>query len=385
MGSAATERAVDTQAACFQEWNTSAIASDLKNKGLAIAERIVNVASLGFSRDALRTINFWYPNYNSNDPPSSRYYKRTVVGDVKRAKYAHEPCVYFDDDLNVDIVPTAPYAYLLTAGKAPGATNLTRLSGEDCSRHISNGFQELELEIDVRPDAKAVVLDAIRKARRLGAYGAWIYDKGHCNHPEIHPAEQMWWRSETDLTMGLFCDASKRFAYKVMMDGSASRPWARPPIKGIFAIAFEVPAPNKLEVQPGTYPTKVFDLGNITHYNVTDYLKTEKLWGDRAHNLYYNGTRIVSFLPHSNSIKVSFDKVGLSPAGAVRGFLVLETEVGSAVPRAGLGDIHTGAGATIPINLSAEQEIKGYTIVEGHYLFRLVEKSLERSPGVIIQ
>lgn len=399
MGSGATERLVDTKADCFRSQDDSVnglLGSDLKNRTAVVAEEVVNILTLGVLRDGLNSLNFWYPNSRraGHPPEEPKHFKRTAVGSVKGAKFANEPCFYLDEDLNVDVELNPPYAYLVSAGQSPELTSLTRVSGasESCERHIRNGFDKLELEIAVRQDARRVVLEAIRSTDRIGVYGAWIYDKGHCNHPEIHPAEQLFWKKGGVTTLGLFADTSRRFAYRRLMDDGTVRPWAALPVKGTFAVAFRVPDPTRLnQIQRNAYPTQVFDLESVTHHNVRDYLKTDKLWGDRAHTLYSDGVALVRFIPHSNSLKISFEKIGSSEDGSIQGFLVLETEVGSYALKKNLSSALRGELAARGIKVSPALrprdvdpllEMRLFEMVGGHYLFRLAQSTLG-SPGFV--
>ena len=60
-------------------------------------------------------------------------------------------------------------------------------------------------------------------------------EEGHCCHPEIHPAEQIWWSDPFGegrvYFCNLFCDESGRFWWRDQMDdGTKLKPWAEPPI-----------------------------------------------------------------------------------------------------------------------------------------------------------
>jgi hypothetical protein len=172
-----------------------------------------------------------------------------------------------------------------------------------------------------------------RVGKQIAMYGPWIYDIGHCDHPEIHPAEQIWWTEDAPdngmvYHLSVVADASKRFLWRSQMDdGTKLHPWGAPPITGLFAIAFEVPVDT---VRVGTTGQR-FDVGNVDLRNAASVPGSSQ-----AHNLVYQGQTLVSFIPHNDSFKVSFENVGLKTGGislntgaVVRGFLVIETTVGT--------------------------------------------------------
>jgi hypothetical protein len=176
-----------------------------------------------------------------------------------------------------------------------------------------------------------------RVGKQIAMYGPWIYDIGHCDHPEIHPAEQIWWTEDAPdngmvYHLSVVADASKRFLWRSQMDdGTKLHPWGAPPITGLFAIAFEVPVDT---VRVGTTGQR-FDVGNVDLRNAASVPGSSQ-----AHNLVYQGQTLVSFIPHNDSFKVSFENVGLKTGGislntgaVVRGFLVIETTVGTVKDR----------------------------------------------------
>ena len=359
------------------------------------------------------SINFWYPQ----KPPNNGglvFFKRTLAGTVDatvdgklesqnksgedESDSTTEPHIadvngtYEDHDFNVDIKPSAKYTYLITQAHPPALSiaQSAKLTKENLRLHNATGeynnpctqpFNRLEAEIDARLEAKSALSFLIRGrvGKSLAVYGPWIYDKGHCYQPEIHPAEEIWW-SEADgngnvkYSLNLFCDASKRFWWRDQMDdGTKLKPWGAPPIKGTFAIAFEV--------QIGK-PGQKFEVSNIEDYNVVEYPNT-----DQVYNLVYQNQTLVSFIPHNNAFIAYYDEVGLKPGttNVIRGFLVLKTSVGTLtqknsghlrcltdlpphivdVPR--LADVNT-------VDQCVEHD--AFEKVEGHYLFSVLRTNL---------
>ena len=302
----------------------------LENIGSACFQRASN--NLGIPDN----FNFWYPQKR---PIDNRLFKRTLIGTVQKAKQYYKSGTFEDFDMNIDIYPDPSSMYLLTDAHKPEYTTLMKTqyygsftkSGES---GCPGSFDAIEAEIAdrYRPSenytSKLVMLLLNRYGQKIGVYGPWIYDNGHCCHPEIHPAEQVWWSEPAGnyrkFNLNVYCDASGRFLWRNQMDdGTKLKPWAEPPIKGLFAIAFEYKLPDPTNAIG--YTTRKFEVANIQHNNVIEYPNA-----DQTYNLVYNGKNIVSFVPHNNAFKVSFEHVGLSPddQSKIRGFLVIETSVG---------------------------------------------------------
>jgi hypothetical protein len=100
-----------------------------------------------------------------------------------------------------------------------------------------------------------------------------------------------------------------------MDDGTKLKPWGAPPIRGVFAIAFEV--------QLG-HPAVTYEVSNIDDFNVAVAPDT-----NQTHDLVYENNVLVSFIPRNDAFEVSYEHVGLTGGNKVRGFLVLETTVGT--------------------------------------------------------
>jgi hypothetical protein len=124
--------------------------------------------------------------------------------------------------------------------------------------------------------------------------------------------------------LNVFADSSKRFWWRSQTDdGTTVHPWGAPPITGLFAIAFEVPIDT---LRAGTGGGKRFEVANVDQWNVATVPDSNKVY-----DLLYEGKTLVSFVPHNDAFKVSYENVGLKPgtSNIVRGFLVIETTVGT--------------------------------------------------------
>lgn len=354
--------------------------------------------------------NFWYPQKNRNDHRAIVYFKRTLAGKVKEAKQVNIQGTFADFDVCVNITPNPKFMYMIDEGHPREYTDLmsrqytlsAHQSGKpDCnSADDLDDFTHVEAEIaeDFWPQGnhtfgRARLADLVlsRVGRDICVYGPWIYDAGHCCHPEIHPSEQLWWHTpegnDKRYSFNVLCDASRRFFWRHQMDdGTKLKPWAAPPVKGLFAIAFEYTLP-RLDVS-AINSTKQFEVSIIQEHNVANFPNA-----NQTHNLIYQGKNIVSFVPRSSHFKVSFEGVGTVPGAPdkIRGFLVIETAVGK------LTQIRTellvSGGITptrIKIPMGSAPEIvpqqfedKFFKKEEGNFLFTVLEKSV-RSGGVVL-
>ncbi len=381
-----------------------------------------DIGSACFEREAAaiyipNNLNFWFPQSQTSDQHTNlKYYKRTMVG---RVDSRHRPEVqnikeqYEDFDLNVFVKPDTKFMYLINEGHKPEMSKkqfIKEIAGNASIRHpwvttitgCPSAFTGVEAEIELGNDAEAKFVPLINQMveKKIGVYGPWIWDEGHCYQPEIHPSEEIWWNTTTKnqkiYNCNVFCDASKRFWWRSQMDdGIKIKPWGAPPIKGLFGIAFEVDLGNGVTANSGSQ--KIFEVSNISDFNVRDYAKTDNVISDKIHSLNYQGINIVSFIPHNNSFKISFEKIGLVPATStlgssyIRGFIVIETEVGTCVLKNKIVSIinpnYIPQGAqpkfitiTIPDNadpnkVSEEIEKKAFEKKDGHYMFKVTEST----------
>ncbi len=347
-------------------------------------------------------LNFWYPQKQPRDHRQVVYFKRTLAGRMDRVNIADEPGTFKDHDVCIFIRPNARFQYLISDGHPRDYTDLMELqwtlslgqSGQpSCDDSASvNSFRFIEAEIQPSGDVSFTAatsqllrdLVAARSNQNICVYGPWIFDKGHCCHGEIHPAEQIWWRevsspTRTTYTLNVFCDGSGRFWWRNQMDdGTKLKPWGAPPIRGLFAIAFEA--------ELGKGPV-VFEVTDLDRFNVASFPGT-----DQAHTLVHEGAVLVSFLPHTDAFKVSYEGVGFE-GNKVRGFLVIETSVGTLTQLKTQIVVETHHGSGIPptreilefpmgsdVNAVPQQfESQLFRKTEGHYMFNVVQTRPARS------
>lgn len=324
-------------------------------------------------------INFWFPQKRTNE---IGHYKQTLSGRLNEVHEANIDDILPDHDVNIIIAPSAHYDYLLSEAHKPELTTITSLglrkSGEPV--YCPDRFFDIEAEIDARESAKTrlLALNSNRIGQNICVFGPWIYDAGHCDQPEIHPAEQVWWSSielgsNRQYYCNVFCDASKRYWWRDQMDdGTKIKPWGAPPIEGTFAIAFEISLDR---------PARVFEVSNLDDYNVAAYPNSNK-----SYNLVYQNQTLISFVPHNDAFKVSYEKVGLA-GNKVRGFLVISSTVGTVTQTTTTitlksGDRRPGNTVTIPMGTDVNKVYQRYERlafekVEGHYMFMVTRSNFK--------
>jgi hypothetical protein len=374
-----------------------------------------DIGSAAFERAAEaiyipNNLNFWYPQKQTSPQPTTlKYYKRTLMGMVDTRQKPEVQDIkeeYNDFDVNIHIVPFINYNYFITEAHKPEMSKkqfIKEVASNVSKKHpwvtYINGcpdkFYTVEAEIELGNDAEEKFLPLINQlpGKGIGVYGPWVWDEGHCHQPEIHPSEQIWWsdniNNKKTYFFNLFCDASQRFWWRSQMDdGTKVKPWGAPPIKGVFAIAFEVDLGNGIAAN--SIAPKIFEVQHISEFNVRDYSKTDQLIGNKTHNLVYNGRTIISFIPHNNNIKVSFEKLGTVSEGIkgnkIRGFLVLETEVGSvSLLNNGKVNIPPFNSMQLPPDADPNKvpeaiEKIAFKKVDGHYMFKVIETTKNSTP-----
>ncbi len=368
-------------------------------------------------------LNFWYPNKQKNDHRSIVYFKRTLTGviidkitknwsfkvpesgggvrtisgdyDLSDAPHVSNITgTYQDFDLNIDVEPFADYMYLIRDSHPPARSFEKRMKDLVDSDHdpCIDPFFVVEAEIDSSDVIKQKIATQLRDriGKQVAMYGPWIYDIGHCDHPEIHPAEQIWWTEYAPnkspiYHLNVFADSSKRFLWRSQMDdGTKLHPWAAPPITGLFAIAFEVPMSTTI----ANLTEQRFEVKNVDFFNVVPVSNVDKIY-----ELVYQGKPLVSFAPSGDVFKVSYENVGLKPGttNVVRGFLVIETTVGTVKQVATKGaylagnqlvtvDVPQGADPD-KVDQRIEQQI--FQKTPGHYAFIVTRKDVaSRSPAI---
>jgi hypothetical protein len=155
-------------------------------------------------------------------------------------------------DWGIFLAPAPHFAFVVDPTQLPKKTGLKigRCPG-DTTRTC------LDVEVGTEPThfQNATVNGFLPKKPRestliehpICASGPWVQDQIHRYHPELHPAEQLWWRFPAQsgpLHLMLVQDASHRFSDKndFVFDGpvpAGFRTWTTDPTRGRFRLALQ--------------------------------------------------------------------------------------------------------------------------------------------------
>ena len=262
-------------------------------------------------------------------------YKRTVCGTLTNY-FAYDGSVFTDndDDLNLNLVPTADFKPMLDLATVVG----NRRAGKTVT------YEHIQAEIDVNDDAyKNFFYPGKPYAPKLNqlacTYGPFISDAGHDHKPEIHTAEQIWWREGNVYFLSFMCDVSRRF--DGLLDGEAANqytvsqihntgddydtdngrhtfggPWAPRPLLGVYAIAFKVKLGS---------PTVNFNIEKMAGSNYFPVAAQPA----NAHYLVYQNDTIAHVTESDNlDMNVSFEKLTMTEGSFVQGYMVVRVNTG---------------------------------------------------------
>jgi len=125
-----------------------------------------------------------------------------------------------------------------------------------CSTDNSIKCVELEITPSDKLDLSALFFredSLIHVGKNICGYGPWVREDTHNNHPEIHPSELMWWKSDQSYFFYSILDASKRFddpSHYSLPDSIDIdwKPWATGPLDIVYMIAFYIDDPTSDKV-----------------------------------------------------------------------------------------------------------------------------------------
>ena len=273
-------------------------------------------------------------------------YKRTVCGNViNYFLYQGSSWTDSDDDLNLNIFPNDDFK--------PIFEQATEVANQRANKP-GRTFTHIQCEIDVidAPYKDFFYPDkpfAPKMNTNVCAFGPLVTDKDHEHKPEIHTAEQIWWREVpnvliTNYMLSYMCDNSGRF--DGLLDGNNTNipnlndtgddydteggkksfggPWAPKPIDGTYALAFKVPIGKerlfyKIQKKAGKYFNPPTNQPENMHY------------------LVYNKDTIATVLESDAlDVNVRFEKLSIAPSlspsilqpSYLQGFVVLRTKTG---------------------------------------------------------
>lgn len=254
-------------------------------------------------------------------------YKHTLCGRVHHFEVYDG--FYQEMDFNHFIRPDADHSYILD--------DVFTESAHDCAPGSNNC-----VETEVTPDQALYDNPYFNRdwtsaltGRDACVFGPWVTEFSHGDRPEIHPSEQIWWRSEEDV-LGVPTDV-RRMA--VVQDRSErfSR-WAYAPRQAIFSVPFEV---GPIDA------TQVFTVAQEAPFvrNVVTAADPSAVWDaddGTTHGLVVATRRIVEAneqQPFDDDLGVRFVDVCQESGGRIRGMLRIRTHVG--------GDMTTNTGFSL--------------------------------------
>jgi hypothetical protein len=258
---------------------------------------------------------------------AGKAYKQTLCGTINSTYHTFsskmESVFFEDNDLSLHIIPDRAFDYML--------------------REVPTIERTIECEIDMYNIQQMKYLKNGHTAHydndKVCVYGPWVNDVMHQTflltvevgmdiekkgHVEIHPREQTWWQKQSGDTTRYYChltcDESKRFFLNNRIDpykGTNLGNWTNAPLKGTFALAFEQ-KPNSKPLQYKLYLTDSLQVQSnqlfYTHYTLSVAEQTV--------------ATVELPAAIASLFAVSFRQVGLDAQGNIKGFLVLEANVG---------------------------------------------------------
>ena len=332
------------------KWNQSQMQHDIIGSDFMGKQEIGTAAAERFGPGG-HVMDWWFP---------LDAFKKTIGGElIENAMFEVNLGENLGDyDQNLDIIPTADFAsdFRFSLQKATDRNNgrdplvddhvPNTACSEDDYRDFRINWMEFEFDLHLTNarsyfDTHTANAPRIKSSSGSGdtvfAYGPWVSDAGHCHKPEIHPAEQVWWRKthsskKIDYFLLLNADQSHRFdvpdnfdEHEVIgRDRYLKQVWAPKPLKGAFAIVFGIKSGKE---------RCYLDISRISGEEISSSYSEGQL-----HYLVYNTDTIavVKEPPGADHLKISFQNVCSSNAfnqdgtKNIFGFIVLETQVGRA-------------------------------------------------------
>jgi len=267
-------------------------------------------------------------------------FKRTVCGTMTNY-FAYDGSVFSDndDDLNLNIVPSVDFRPLL--GQA------TTVGNRRAGKNVFYGHIQAEIDVLDAPYKDFFYPnkpDAPKLNTNVCAFGPFVSDAGHDHKPEIHTTEQIWWKDGNNYLLSFMCDVSGRF--DGLLDANDPKitnlnntgddydtddgkhtfggPWSPRPIKGSYAIAFNVIKGEELVR---------FDIRKVAGKNY----EPVSVQNANTHYLVYQGDTIAVVTESDNlDMNIKFEKVVRVPAftrvlaPSIRGYIILQMNTGKA-------------------------------------------------------
>ena len=169
----------------------------------------------------------------------------------------------------------------------------------------------------------------LKKKDTLGVYGYPVIDDIHGNNPEIHPAQQIWFRNKDRSS------EEKSFYWLMFLQDASNRfqDWVGSPIYGQFHIAFRA-KPTKLQVkgpEPLTMNLRIAFQSDL----VTNEFPAHSIDDDNgnSHALIVDGSRLVVVnesenLEENMDLGIQFVELAKLADGTVQGYVQVSMVLG---------------------------------------------------------
>ena len=166
--------------------------------------------------------------------------------------------------------------------------------------------------------------------KTICAYGPFVMELTHGNHPEIHPSEQIWWKENDNITNILLVgDGSNRF------DGindfietfaiPSYKPWT--PTTNLEA---ELKIPFSLNPSKEAVYYNITAIDDHNFYNGANYSDASS---GTSHKIEYAGKTVLTVeepIDYDSKIGITFSNVCYNSAkGILQGFIVINTATGN--------------------------------------------------------
>ncbi len=286
------------------------------------------IADFPAEKFGILNINNWHPLSG---------YKETLCGEL------HHFNVYDGSGAEMDwnhfMIPAPDFEFLITdALPYKGGSGTFCLDDDWHSCVGENDCMEGELTPDQsfyeNPWFPKSTGESVLEGQQICMYGPWIRECVHGHRPEIHTAEQTWWKEkwrDADLYWLLALqDDSNRFDEEDEFDIEGTvpdewRPWAAAPMTARFQIAFEVNPAG---------PALHFEIGEAFAHNIVTSLDPDSsVDADNGadHAIEYNGEIVLTAnenQPKDADLGVTFTDVCRQANERLRGYVTITTKMG---------------------------------------------------------
>ncbi|MBK8487438.1 MAG: hypothetical protein WAU21_05875 [Chitinophagales bacterium] len=169
----------------------------------------------------------------------------------------------------------------------------------------------------------------LKKNDTVGVFGCFVLDEAHGNQPEIHPAQQIWFRNKTET------DAKKQKYWLMFIQDGSDRyeDWVASPLYGQFRIAFKV---YPVKIKQDLYTPLILNIQ--VAYN-SDFISSSSelplAFNDcddsNIHSLVIDGDKIITVNEPSqfdSKIGIQFSDIRMLKDGSVIGYIDITMVIG---------------------------------------------------------